>query len=277
MVAPLSVSLPSNGLNTKHGQLCLHCKEQGFKRHDIHYSLHPLKDDNWLKEAKKGISLERWNQEQELSLETSGNRIYERFSIVSHVINWHYEKPLSVYRTIDFGYHTPVVLWIQVTVNDEVIVFNEYIGENNTISELFHHINKGDAEIGISENDVSMTFCDPAGKAVTDKGISSVDYLEENGIKLSYRSSSVLAGIDLVREKLMSASGNVSLKVSSNCKRTISDFMHYSKRNNSEEPKKDNVSGHTMDALRYFFVNYFDSDYVTSIYIIPPRVEGIQR
>ena len=73
----------------------------------------------------------------------------------------------------------------------------------------------------------------------------------------------------------MDALGNVSLKVSSNCKRTISDFMHYSKRNNSEEPKKDNVSDHTMDALRYFFVNYFDSAHVTSIYIIPPRVEGI--
>ena len=107
-----------------------------------------------------------------------------------------------------------------------------------------------------------------------DKGISSIDYLEENGIKLSYRSSSVLAGIDLVREKLMDASGNVSLKISSNCKRTINDFMHYSKRNNSEEPKKDNVSDHSMDALRYFFVNFFDSNNVNSIITIPPRIEG---
>ena len=264
----------SNGLNTKHGQLCMNYNEQGFKRHDIHYSMHPLKDDNWLKEAKKGMSIERWNQEQELSLETSGKRIYERFSERKHVIHWKYNPDLLVYRAIDFGYHTPVVLWLQVTVDDEVIIFREYIGENNTISELFHHINKVDAKIGITEADVEMTFCDPAGTSVSDKGISSVDYLEENGIKLSYRSSSVLAGIDLVREKLMDASGNVFLKVSGNCKRTISDFMHYSKRNNSEEPKKDNVSDHTMDALRYFFVNYFDSDYVTSIYTISPRIEG---
>ncbi|MFC1562851.1 hypothetical protein ACFL4Z_02230 [candidate division KSB1 bacterium] len=267
----------SNGMNTKHGQLCLNYKEQGFKKLALHYSMHPLKDENWLKEAKKGISIERWNQEQELSLETSGNRVYERFSAITHVIDWHYEEALSVYRAIDFGYHTPVVLWLQVTVNDEVIVFNEWIGENNTISELFHHINIVDAKIGITEDDVEMTYCDPAGKAVTDKGISSVDYLEENGIKLSYRSSSVCAGIALVREKLMDASGNVFLKISRNCKRTISDFMHYSKRNKSEEPKKDNVSDHTMDALRYFFVNYFDSAHVNSIITIPPKVIGIQR
>lgn len=120
-----------------------------------------------------------------------------------------------------------------------------------------------------------MSYCDPAGSAVTDKGISSVDYLEENGIELCYRSSSVLAGIDLVREKLMDASGNVFLKVSRNCKRIISDFRQYSKKYNSEEPKKDNVSDHTMDALRYFIVNFFDRDNVTLKYTIHPKVVGV--
>lgn len=267
----------SNGMNTMHGQLCMNYKELGFTKHDIHYSVHPMKDADWLREAKKGISIERWNQEQELSLETSGSRVYERFSERTHVIDYEYQPVLPVYRAIDFGYHTPVVLWLQVTVDDEVIIFHEYVGENNTISELFHHMNRCDAALGITEDEVSMTYCDPAGSAVTDKGISSVNYLEEKGIKLDYRSSSVLAGIDLVREKLMDASGNVFLKVSRDCKRTISDFMHYSKKPDSEEPKKDNVSDHTMDALRYFFVNYYDTDNLNSVKIIPPRVEGVQR
>ncbi len=266
----------SNGINTIHGKLCLNHKEEGFKRLDIHYSVHPLKDEKWMKEAKKGISPERWNQEQELSLETSGRRVYERFSVRSNVIDWEYDTNLPVYRAIDFGYHTPVVLWIQVTPNDEVIVFDEWIGENNTTGEMLEKIKEIDSKIGITEERVRMTYCDPSGKSVKDVGISSTDYLESNGIKLDYRNSSLITGIDLVREKLMDASGEIFLKVSRNCKRIISDFMMYSKKQNSEEPNKDNISDHTMDALRYFIVNYFDRDVKSLKKIIPVRVTGVR-
>ena len=262
----------SNGINNKHGKLCMNYKEEGFKRIDIHYSLHPLKDENWKREAKKGISIERWNQEQELSLETAGRRVYERFSERTHVIDWEYNPALPVYRAIDFGYHTPAVLWIQVTADDVVIVFKEWVGENNTISEMVEQIKRGDKEIGIDEDAVEMTYCDPSGKAASDVGISSVDYLENNGIKVDYRASSLLAGIDLVREKLMDASGKVFLKVSRNCKRVISDFRQYSKRCDSEEPRKDNISDHTMDALRYFIVNCFDRDVKM---FVPAKVAGV--
>ncbi len=271
----IGVSSP-NGIYTKHADLYIHYKEMGFKRIDVHYSMHPDKNENWLKEAKKGMSIEIWNQEQELSLETTGRRVYERFTGQKHIIDWEYNQALPVYRTIDFGYHTPVVLWIQVTAVDEVIVFHEWIGENNTLDEMYEQIKKCDEIIGIDEDVVEMTYCDPSGNAVTDKGISSVDYLEEKGINICYRKSSLHTGINLVREKLMDASGKVFLKVSGNCKKVISDFRQYSKRENSEEPRKDNVSDHTMDALRYFVVNYFDRSTEELKTIIPPRVEGIK-
>ena len=50
-----------------------------------------------------------------------------------------------------------------------------------------------------------------------------------------------------------------------------------SKRNNSEEPKKDNVSEHTMDAFRYFFVNYFGTDNLTSIKTNSQKSKKSQR
>ncbi len=270
----IGVSTP-NGIHTKHASLCLNNEEEGFVRIDTHYSLHPEKDEKWLKEAKKGMSIDRWNQEQELSMKTAGRRVYERFSERNHIIDWNYSPDLPVYRTIDFGYHTPVVLWIQVTVEDTVIVFHEWIGENNTVSEMFEKIKAGDEEIGIDGDIVEITYCDPAGKAVTDKGISSVDYLEEKGISLNYRSSFIPAGIDLVRENLMDASGKISLKVSRNCKRIIKNFMQYSKCKNSEEPRKDNISDHTMDALRYFIVNYFDKSNENFKSFIPVRIVEI--
>jgi len=272
----IGVSSP-NGIYTKHADLYMNYKEAGFKKIDIHYSMHPLKDERWLREAKKGMSVERWKQEHELCMETSGRRVYERFTERQHVVDWEYNPALPVYRAIDFGYRTPVVLWIQVTANDEVIVFYEWIGENNTIGEMYEQIKECDRIIGIDEDVVEITYCDPAGKAVTDKGISSVDYLEEKGIKIDYRESSIHAGIDLVREKLMSASGKVFLKVSRNCKRVVSDFRQYSKRENSEEPRKDNISDHTMDALRYFIVNYFDRSAEKRIMALPVKVVGISN
>ena len=271
----IGVSSP-NGMNTKHGQICTNYKEEGFKRLDIHYSQHPLKDKAWAQEARRGISIERWNQEQELSLETVGRRVYERFTEKDHIIDWEYTGHLPVYRAIDFGYHTPVILWIQVTPNDEVIVFREWVGENNTISELLEQMKAVDNEIGITEEMAEMTYCDPAGNAASDVGISSVDFLENDGIKISFRQSSVLAGIDLVREKLMDASGKVFLKVSRNCRRLIHDFRHYSKKQHSEEPHKDNVSDHTMDALRYFVVNHFDRSYDEYKGIMPVKVAGMK-
>ena len=49
------------------------------------------------------------------------------------------------------------------------------------------------------------------------------------------------------------------------------------KKYNSEEPKKDNISDHTMDALKYFIVNFFVRDNVTLIYSIPPKVVGVEK
>jgi hypothetical protein len=140
---------------------------------------------------------------------------------------------------------------------------------------MLTNLKEGDSKIGITENNVQMSYCDPSGSSASDKGISSVDFLETNGIKLSYRNSSILAGIELVREKLMDASGKIFLKVSRNCRRVISDFRHYSKKHNSEEPQKDNVSDHTMDAVRYFIINHF-SNYNWGN-IIPPKVVGVNK
>ncbi|MFC1565180.1 hypothetical protein ACFL6G_09610, partial [candidate division KSB1 bacterium] len=128
------------------------------------------------------------------------------------------------------------------------------------------------------------TFCDPAGEAQTDQGISSVERLKEEffqasgkNIKIRSRRSSLMAGIDIVREKLKNASGEINLFVDSCCSRTIADFGRYVKKRDSQEPKKDGVSDHTLDALRYLSVNLFQKRPDQSRRIIRPRISGVSR
>ena len=274
----------SQGPLTKHAELYQHAEEIGFTRIAIHYSLHPEKDEAWKKRARCGMSEERWQMEQEMSLESGGKRVYASFRRETHVIKGFTPDPVKrLIRSIDFGFRTPAVLWGQLD-GSTIIIFAEWIGEYATISDMVEAITAVDSEFGFSEEHFEATFCDPAGAARTDQGISSVERLKAEyrtatgmDLKLSYRQSSVMAGIDLVREKLKNASGEISLLVSDRCQRTIADFGRYVKRDGTEEPKKDGLAEHAMDALRYMVVNLFQMQKPVKAGIMQPRVSGMSR
>lgn len=267
----------SNGPNTKHAELLLGVPENGWKRIDIHYALNPEKNETWKKEAKKGISEEDWKREQEMDLYSCGNLVYEIFNESDHIIYYSICETMRTFRGIDFGYHTPVVLWGQLTSDDKLIIFDEWVGDNNTTEEMIEAIKMIDKKHGIDEENVEMTYCDPAGSAKNDEGISPVEKLKEAGIKVNFRSSGVLAGVNLVREKLRSADGRISLLVSKNCERLISDFRGYRKKEKSDEPKKDGITDHTMDALRYMVINIFQKRKIDPAFLLKPKVSGIDR
>ncbi|MFC1730541.1 hypothetical protein ACFL6I_09405 [candidate division KSB1 bacterium] len=274
----------SQGPFTKHAHLFMNAEALGFSPVTVHYAEHPLKDSEWSRLARRGMSDQQWQMEQEMSLEIGGNRVYSAFQRQTHVISHDtFDRTKLVYRSIDFGYRTPVVLWAQSWKGD-VVIIREWIGENETISDMVRAIIDTDYGLGIEENDVTQTFCDPAGAAQTDQGISSLErlkkeYFEKTGVelKVSYRRSSVMAGIDLVREKLRNAAGEIHLRVSAYCPRTITDFGRYVKKNGSEEPKKDGIAEHTMDAVRYLVIHLFQCEKRSGARIVKPRLESVCR
>jgi len=94
---------------------------------------------------------------------------------------------------------------------------------------------------------------------------------------VSYRASTVASGVNLLREKLQDAAGRIGLLVDECCRKIVSDFLHYRKKPHSDEPLKDNISDHTMDALRYFLVNYYQRDPARFRDMVGPRVAGLGR
>jgi hypothetical protein len=252
-------------------------RTEGFEVHRIHYSQHPLKDDAWVADARKGMSQARWDREQEISFAVVADRVYSEFGPLKHLLaeDWAWHGEFPTYRSIDFGYCHPFVQWFQVTPEGKIILFDEWEGLNQTTEEMIAAIRRIDGKHGISEDNVGWTSCDPAGKAKGESGISPVERLTRAGFKVRFRNSSVRDGIDLVKSKLKDAGGNIQLVFSPRAELTVQHLSLYRWRPGREEPEKDHKVDHSMDALRYFMVNYFSSESPRAG--APPRALGLPR
>jgi phage terminase large subunit len=170
-----------------------------------------------------------------------------------------YDPNLPVYRTLDFGFVNPFVcLWIQVDPAGVVRVIDEYVRSRATICV---HAGEMKSRTPVPEEQVAATFCDPAGKGVNDvTGTSVVRELREMGIVVRSRRSGILEGVELIRRAIRSGDSQSKLLISPRCQRLIEAMRcyHYPEFGcaASELPLKDGVYDHTIDALRYFFVNY---------------------
>jgi hypothetical protein len=188
------------------------------------------------------------------------NVVFAEFEPDIHIAPIDYNPALPLYRAIDFGFVNPFVcLWIQVDGNGTVRIIDEYIKSRQTIDV---HADEIKNRMPYSEDRVIATFCDPAGAGVNDvTGTSPVFQLRQAGIKLRFRRSSILEGIELVRRALRSGDGKSSMIISPRCGRLIEAMQcyHYPQQGAEELPLKDGIYDHPIDALRYFFVNYNSS------------------
>jgi hypothetical protein len=120
------------------------------------------------------------------------------------------------------------------------------------------------------EESVAATFCDPAGAGVNDvTGTSVVRELRQYGIVTRYRKSGILEGIELIRRAIKGGDGKSRFIISPGCSRLIEAMQCYHYPENrpgseSELPFKDGLYDHSIDALRYFFVNYNRTEKATS-------------
>ncbi len=247
----------SGGPGNTFARLAKDSSSQGLCSIWLHYSEHPLRDQAWVEEARKGLSVERWAREYEISFEAAEDRVYPEFQQRTHVLiePWKVQTDLPIYRSVDFGFYHPVVLYFQKMTDDRIVIFDEWIGNRATLQDLIDAIKRKDSAHGFSEREVEWTSCDPAGHSPGESGVSPIERLKRAGIKVRARASKIEEGVDLVREMLREREGVPGLLVSPLAPKTIDDFHGYRLREDGLGPEKDNVHDHTMDALRYFVVN----------------------
>jgi phage terminase large subunit len=196
------------------------------------------------------------------------NAVFAEFEPAIHVKPVDYDSALPLYRSLDFGFINPFVcLWIQVDDCGTVRVTDEYIRTRATIDI---HAKEIIIRTPCSEAAVAATFCDPAGAGVNDvTGTSAVCELKARNIKVRYRRSSILEGIELVRRAIKSGDGRSKLVISPRCVKLIEALRcyHYPESSSPDElPVKDGIYDHPIDALRYFFVNHKQNHLISRQY-----------
>jgi len=183
------------------------------------------------------------------------NAVFAEFDPKLHVRPVDYDPGLLLYRSMDFGFVNPFVcLWIQVDHAGDIRVIDEYVRRQ---ANLEINVREVKARTPCPQERVAATYCDPSGAGRSpSSGERIVEELRALGIAVKYRRSEVLEGIELIRRAIRSGDGKTSLVISPNCPRLIEamECYHYCPAP-SEQPNKDGVYDHAIDALRYFFIN----------------------
>ncbi|MGB2820027.1 MAG: hypothetical protein WBF17_03540 [Phycisphaerae bacterium] len=207
-------------------------------------------------------SIEQWRAEAECKRPSLQGLVYPSFDGIVHVrAGLGFSPDLPTWRAIDWGWGNFVCLWIQVDKAGCVKVVDEYCTQNATTADNAREVR--DRSEG---RRIEATFCDPAGRNHNDQtGYSDIQVFESSGIPCTYSLSpwarEVRNGVSLVRSFLAPAAGGPQMFVSGRCKQLIKAFESYRNRMvNGEyvdEPIKPQACDHPMDALRYYFVNYW--------------------
>lgn len=206
--------------------------------------------------AMKGrVSDETWQSEMLCRRPTNRGRVFPSFDPAIHVRPFE-GKADEVVMGVDFGFVAPFVcLWIAVTGQGQgrrLHVIDEYVQPGRTLPE---HA----AELAARRHGAVRIFCDPAGAAVNGHTASSdAAVLRRQGFRVLYRSSRIVAGVELIRRALRPAAGEPTLFVAPVCNRLITSLQGYRYPQGGgpgELPLKDGVHDHAVDALRYALVH----------------------
>ena len=208
--------------------------------------------------AKSRVSDQTWQAEMLCRRPSTRGRVFPAFDELVHLREYAGEAE-AIVLAIDFGFSAPLAaLWIAQMPDGLVHVIDEHIEAQKTISEHLKII------AGRPWPRASRVYCDPAGAGQNAQtATSDVGLLRAAGYVVRYRASRVSEGIEAIRHALRPASGEARLFIDPRCKGLVAALRGYRyPEGGGENPHKDGVHDHPIDALRYYFVNTCASDAV---------------
>ena len=238
----------------------------------------PLIDPKEIERARHQLDARYFRQQFEASFEEEGLRVYGDFSPMLHILEepWHIRDKWPIYIGIDFGWtHPSAIIWAQLSPEGKWVVFDELVQPHLRLEKIAAAI-MGEtigivgrnfrAKVPYSRVERVISGAEGLQSRQEGGGESALSALAGMGVTRTVVSRSrILAGVNAVRAKLMSADGEINLLVDPRCRRIADDFLGYVYPSNSdgkpssELPEKDGVHDHSMDALRYMI------DFVTPI------------
>lgn len=220
---------------------------------DYESQLRTEHDSIWVKRFVEGD----WASFSGAVYQISGDQIKPRSDL--------YRRSDPVFISVDFGFRRAAVLWIQVR-GEDICVIHELAIESATTGDMGRRV----AEINRTEGfSVNRGYCDPAGAARNvQTGISDMEeFRRSSGIGLISPGNKVLrdvvVGVQRLQARIKDATGKPHLFIARECKWLLTCIENYCYPDPKvghelkEEPIKDGLHDHALDALRYFEIGQF--------------------
>ena len=209
-----------------------------------------------LAEARRTTDPTVWRQEYEAQFVSFAGQVYRTFDRARHVIDtlpdltgW------SISAAVDPGLANPTaILWIAHNpISNEDIVVGEVVQSGLLFDDVLRLLNERRPPQGYE-----YLVCDVAGKARSQEtGTSFMGWMKARGMHFKAHAQGIVEGINCVRSRMLNTDNAISLRFCGpQAPATVSacENYHYAEGDGpvSEEPEKDNINDHPMDALRYY-------------------------
>jgi len=275
---------PREGRNHCFGRLATETNKM-MAHLSLHWSLHPLRGEEWYQHAIDGMTPEQVARELEISYSGAvEGRIYGSFDEEVHLVEGlEYNPGLPLYTTHDHGVNEETCVFFQIDKDDTWYIIDEYQGGKNSDSGAITVWDNCEALVDLlnaepynlvrtSNNGIaglSGSYGDPAGKVENiilqtrksddNKTTSYHAVYNQHNIKIKSKYSKFLDGVQILNDRFKRRKIYISRN---KCPSVWEAFIHYRRaRNPKDDPKQPYLdspvkdwTNHWMDAVRYFAI-----------------------
>lgn len=244
-------------------QLFLHRKP---KNHEIHFSTTFDNQANLPKDYIENLMASYTPDMQQRMIFGQFGKVHKGRPVYPQFSRGHYIRPIDLIRDDkglpdkrvhlirgwDFGFNSPAVVWMQHH-NGQLRILAEKQGSRVYLDDFLKDVLAYEREIFGEWTGTRQEFCDPAGAQESDKGITSVQILNDANIFPAHRRTKIEEGLRAVRHFLDTAfEGEPNFLIHPRCKLVVEGMRGgYSRLDGEDLPDKTTGYDHTQDALRY--------------------------
>jgi Terminase RNaseH-like domain len=201
--------------------------------------------------AKSDMDEKTFRMEYLCSFEDMAGKVYYPFNREIHVGEYKFNPKLPIYIGQDFNIDPMSSAIIQPQPNGEIWIIDEIVLYSSNTQEVCEEIER---RYWRHMANIIM-YPDPAGGARQHaRGETDLDIFREKGFrKIKYRKKHprITDRVNAVNKMLMSAKGDVLLRVNNSCKHLIKSFEQTMYQPGGREIDKDMGVEHITDALGY--------------------------
>lgn len=211
-----------------------------------------------LEAIRRELDPTTYRQEVEAQFVTMAGAVYATFARHTHCLDTRPDLTgWTISVAVDPGLANPTaMLWIAHNpLTGEDVVIDEVIRPGMLFPDVLRELQARRPPQGYD-----LMVCDIAGRARSQEtGASFIGWMRSHGVRFVAHAGGIVDGVNVVRGRLLNTDGEVRLRfVAPACPRTVQalENYHYPEPIEghpvSEEPEKDGVNDHPMDALRYY-------------------------